>query len=141
MNIKCDYCNKEIKSYHNIFKGYDCNFCSAICRKNIESINYNNDKKLCNYNKWYKSKNIPLIIEPTIKRTQSIIDIDNKYNKNKKYLIENINLHHDQYRNIYQDKYYDNYIIDNCNNSCNNYIIKKLNNLNYIISILAKSMF
>lgn len=139
MNINCDYCNIQIKKYDNIFRGYDCNFCSSICRKKVELINFSNDKKLSNYNKWYKSKDIPLIIPSTIKRTQSIIDMDIKYNYNKKNLIQNIDLYHHQYKNIYQDKYkyYDNYIIDNCNN----YIIKKLNNLNYIICLLTKFMF
>lgn len=78
----CDYCNAKLDIVSNIYKGYDCTFCSASCRLKISELNYKNDPKLSEYKKWYKHKKTPKYIESTLKRTTSIIDFQNRHNEN-----------------------------------------------------------
>tara|TARA_R110002074_G_C12478015_1_gene660733 strand:+ start:1007 stop:1408 length:402 start_codon:yes stop_codon:yes gene_type:complete len=78
----CDYCNKNLQFNSNIYKGYDCTFCSVNCRLKISELNYKNDPKLSEYKKWYKNKKPPKYIESTLKRTPSIIEFQNRTNKN-----------------------------------------------------------
>lgn len=78
----CDYCDKTILKNSCVYKGYDCTFCSSICRNKVASINYENDPKLSEFKKWYKYKDPPLYIEITPKKTKSIIDFENRNNNN-----------------------------------------------------------
>jgi hypothetical protein len=78
----CDYCGSNIDLLSTIYKGFDCNFCSKLCRCKISEINYKNDPNLSSYSKWYNYKTPPLYLESTLKRTTSIIDFQNRNNKN-----------------------------------------------------------
>lgn len=79
----CDNCENTIESGRNILKGFDCTFCSKNCREVIKNVNREHDQKLSNYRLWFKSKPDKQIIESSIKRTQSIIDLKSN-NKNNK---------------------------------------------------------
>ena len=74
----CDNCENTIECGKSILKGFDCTFCSKNCREVIKNVNREHDQKLTNYRLWFKSKPDKKIIENTIKRTQSIIDLKSK---------------------------------------------------------------
>lgn len=90
----CDYCNNKIESKKTIFKGFDCNFCSKNCREIVKNFNIKRDVTLSNYKLWFNSKPTKTTIPSTIKRTQSIIDLQLKYN-----IINIININNDDYDN------------------------------------------
>lgn len=85
----CDNCENKIESGRNILKGFDCTFCSKNCRKVIKNAIKEHDQKFTNYRVWFKSKPDKQILENTMKRTQSIIDLklnnrnNTKINTNK----------------------------------------------------------
>ena len=91
--FKCDLCEFEIEPGMFILKGFDCTFCSTYCREQIIELNKTRDPILSNYNLWYKAKPDKIIVEPTLKRTQSIIDIKGEDNKsNNNILLEQLNI-------------------------------------------------
>lgn len=96
--FNCDYCDIEISSGRTIHRGYDCTFCSKNCRDKVQQINLYCDRSLLNYRLWYKSKPIKIIIENTPKRTQSIINLQNKN------FSQNINTesNYDKFNKIYK---------------------------------------
>jgi hypothetical protein len=77
----CDNCENKIESGRNILKGFDCTFCSKNCREVIKNVNREHDEKLTNCRLWFKSKPDKQIIENTIKRTQSILDLKSNITK------------------------------------------------------------
>ena len=127
--MMCDYCNKEISKYSCVYKGYDCTFCSSICRNEIANINYINDPKLCEFKKWYKYKDLPLNIEITPKRTESIIEFENR----KKEIV-NIITTNCKYTTIQVNEIYD-YSYNYKN------IINKFKFVNFLSSILYIKIF
>lgn len=74
--MKCFYCNNILLNNSTLYRGYDSNFCSNICRNKVMEINLLNDPKLSEYQKWINYKNPPKHLEASLKRTQSIININ-----------------------------------------------------------------
>ena len=74
--LKCDFCDNIIKNNSNIYKGFDCTFCSNICRGHILNMNYKKDPRFENCNSWYNSKPIPKSFR-NIEKTKSMIDFEN----------------------------------------------------------------
>ena len=85
----CDNCENTIESGRNILKGFDCTFCSKNCREVIKNVNREHDQKLINYRLWFKAKPDRKIIESTMKRTQSIIDLKLNNKNNTKINTDN----------------------------------------------------
>ena len=74
--LKCDFCDNIIKNNSNIYKGFDCTFCSNICRTHILNMNYKKDPRFENCNSWYNSKPTPKTFR-NIEKTKSIIEFQN----------------------------------------------------------------
>ena len=74
----CDYCENNITPNVKIFRGFDCTFCSDYCRQKITVLNIDNNNRISDYNLWYKAKPNKIVIESTLKRTESIINLQNK---------------------------------------------------------------
>ena len=90
--FSCDFCNSIIEPGTYIQKGFDCTFCSTNCRETIANLNISWDPKLSNYKLWYKSKPEKIVIESTLKRTLSMVNIrikekDTNQNSTFQYLI------------------------------------------------------
>ena len=48
----CYVCNNKINSYNTIYKGFDMNFCSNICRTKIYNKIVIHDSNIKKYNEW-----------------------------------------------------------------------------------------
>ena len=78
----CDYCETTIPPNTTTYKGFDCTFCSKYCREEIKKLNKVFDHSLSNHELWYKTKPDKIIIENTLKRTESIRNIYLRKTKN-----------------------------------------------------------
>ena len=62
MNTKCVICNTEIYNNHNIYRGFDCSFCSTYCRTKMWAKIYQEDSSFNNPELWsnksYKIKKL-----------------------------------------------------------------------------------
>lgn len=74
--LKCDFCDNIIKNNSSVYRGFDCTFCSNICRSHILNMNYKKDPRFENCSKWYNSKPIPKSFR-NIEKTKSMIDLEN----------------------------------------------------------------
>lgn len=128
----CDWCESNILPNTKIYKGFDCTFCSSYCRTQIKNKNFIYDNRLSDYRKWYKYKPPPDYVECTPKRTQSIIDFQNRHNIEYKINLSKINLDKDNSNNICNKMFYN--IYDYSQNYLN--VINKLKFLNFIYKIL-----
>ena len=78
MLFKCDFCNKKIPNYNKIYLAFDCKFCSSYCRHEIYKINITKDPNIIHPERWIYKKPTPKILQNTVKRTQSLMDLLNK---------------------------------------------------------------
>lgn len=80
--MKCHYCNKKIHKDNNIYKGFDCTFCSNYCREKVINPIYNSNKfnvlinQSCQENNRINNLYI-WKIDTNLKKKQSIIGLDN----------------------------------------------------------------
>lgn len=56
--MSCEYCSIPISRHHNIYRGFDCTFCSQYCRNEIAKINAKLDPKMSCPEKWYNYKKL-----------------------------------------------------------------------------------
>lgn len=57
MNTKCAICSNEISNSHNIYRGFDCSFCSTICRTKMWAQIYQEDSSFNNPDLWSNKSN------------------------------------------------------------------------------------
>ena len=109
----CDFCKKNINNNSKIYKGFDCNFCSRVCRYNISLLNEYNDPNLHNCSVWFKSKPAPNILESTLTYNKN-------YYNNITFINNNIYYEKNQNTNIIisDEDIYSN-VFDNSNNTFN----------------------
>ena len=117
----CCVCNNKINSYNTIYKGFDMNFCSNMCRtKNYNKI-IKKDPEIKKYNEWINicDKNI-CNVNNKVKKTHSINDL---------YSLDSIKIENNEnILNGYTDNYNN---INIYNFICSNnsyYYINELNN-------------
>lgn len=77
MHFICDFCNKIIPGYNKIYLAFDCKFCSSYCSHEIYKINIIKDPNISHPERWINKKPTPKILENTVKRTQSLMDLLN----------------------------------------------------------------
>lgn len=133
MNNKCAVCNKIVNKNNNVYRGFDCTFCSPYCRTKMwtiiyqEDINFNNPQLWSN--KHYKSINNLCEINYSQTTQQSKQIIENKS-------VENKNKNKNKY-DIYNDKSFDKYY--NYYYNCSNYSIYDLIPIRYITTYILES--
>ena len=132
----CDYCNKKILEHSSVYKGFDCLFCSSICRYEVGNINYKNDPKLCEFKKWYKYKGLPQYIETTPKKTKSIIDFENRNNNNYN---NDFKIYNNEFKIYNNETHIMNEIFDYSYNYLN--FIDKFKFINFLSSILYTKIY
>ena len=72
----CYVCNNKINSYNTIYKGFDMNFCSNICRTKIYNKIVIHDSNIKKYNEWTNICNDKTYNENNkVKKTHSINDL------------------------------------------------------------------
>ena len=111
----CNYCNNTILENSNIYKGFDMDFCSVICRINVSKQIYKFDPKTLNYNKWSSLYNKPenhensplkkthsirknLSSDPIIYNTENVSKEPEKFSNN----VNNIN---EIYKNLFENDF------------------------------------
>ena len=57
MNTKCAICSNEISNIHNIYRGFDCSFCSTYCRTKMWTKIYQEDSNFNNPDLWSNKSN------------------------------------------------------------------------------------
>ena len=70
------FCHNIIKDNSSIYKGFDCTFCSNICRSYVLNINYKKDPRFENYKEWYNASPTPKSFR-NIEKTKSMVDLEN----------------------------------------------------------------
>ena len=85
MNTKWVICKTEICNNHNIYRGFDCSFCSTYCRTKMWAEIYQEDSSFNNPELWSnKSYKIKKLIkwDENIKQTnKKLIKWDENINK------------------------------------------------------------
>ncbi len=103
---KCMMCNSEIGNNHNIYRGFDCTFCSTYCRTKMWTHIYQEDTNFNNPKLWPN--------EPHKLKKVFTWDNDNKKESKKVIIYEKSSdsvINYNIYDHIPNDKYY------NCNYS------------------------
>ena len=53
--MNCHLCNERIYSYNNIYKGFDCTFCSNYCRAKVIKEMYKEKSELMTNESWQEN--------------------------------------------------------------------------------------
>ena len=125
----CSYCKKNIGHKSDIYKAFDLNFCSHLCRHyhyTFNNVTYNIKKTNYSYNNnYYKNK---------LKSYKSI----NKLNELNNLNTNNSNKEHKIIINKYVYDNSKNYVkaidLKKINSKCSYYFYFSLNNLCYLIN-------
>lgn len=126
MNTKCAICSNEISNSHNIYRGFDCSFCSTYCRTKMWAEIYQEDSSFNNPDLWSNKSN----------KFKKLVKWDKNITKkiqNKQISAKQISDHipNDKYYNcnysIYDMlpiKYFTNYLLETVESSYNLLSIK-----------------
>lgn len=131
MNTKCAICSNEISNSHNIYRGFDCSFCSTYCRTKMWAEIYQEDSSFNNPDLWSNKSNK---FKKLVKLDKNITKkIQNKQISAKQMSAKQISDHipNDKYYNcnysIYDMlpiKYFTNYLLETVESSYNLLSIK-----------------
>tara|TARA_A100001011_G_C14275753_1_gene829133 strand:+ start:229 stop:669 length:441 start_codon:yes stop_codon:yes gene_type:complete len=79
--MNCYLCNEKIYSYNNIYKGFDCTFCSKYCRDKVIKEIYNKETSELTMNELWQENNRKKdlyiwTVDPNLKKKKSIKDLN-----------------------------------------------------------------
>lgn len=79
--MNCHLCNERIYSYNNIYKGFDCTFCSNYCRAKVIKEMYKEKSELATNELWQENNRKKDLyiwsVDPKLKKKTSIKDLNN----------------------------------------------------------------
>ena len=79
--MNCHLCNERIYSYNNIYKGFDCTFCSNYCRAKVIKEMYKEKSELMTNESWQENNRKKDLyiwsVDPNLKKKTSIKDLNN----------------------------------------------------------------
>lgn len=79
--MNCHLCNERIYSYNNIYKGFDCTFCSNYCRAKVIKEMYKEKSELMTNELWQENNRKKDLyiwsVDPNLKKKTSIKDLNN----------------------------------------------------------------